>query len=229
MCLDKASNEPPILRCFQSMLFSCSVVSNSLQPHGLQHTRFPCPLPFPWACSNSCPSSQWCYRTISSSVPFSSCPQSFPASGSFLMSLLFVSSGHSVGASVSASVLPMNISGLISSNFDWFDLLSVQGTQESSSAPQFKNINSSVLSLFYCPTHIHTWLPEKTIALTIQTFVGKVMLLLFNMLSSFAIAFLPMSKHLLISWLQSQFTVILELKKIKSIFTYHTLQSIFTC
>ena len=113
MCLDKASNEPPILRCFQTMLFSCSVVSNSLQPHGLQHTRFPCPLPFPWACLNSCPLSQWCYRTISSSVPFSSCPQSFPASGSFLMSLLFVSSGQSVGASVSASVLPMNIQ-------DWF-------------------------------------------------------------------------------------------------------------
>ena len=99
-----------------SIQFSCSVVSNSLQPHGLQHTRLPCPSPTPEACSNSCPLSQWCHPAISSSViPFSSCFQSFPASGSFPMSLLFASGGQSIGASASASGLPMNIQG-------WFPL-----------------------------------------------------------------------------------------------------------
>ena len=78
-------------------LFSCSVVSNSLLPHGLQHARLPCPSPSPKICSNSCPSSQWCHTTISSSVPFS-CLQSFPVSGSFLMSQLFASGGLSIGA-----------------------------------------------------------------------------------------------------------------------------------
>ena len=90
--------------------FSRSGVSDSLRLHGLQHTRPPCPLPSPRACSNSCPSSRWCHPTISSSVvPFSSCPQSFPASGSFQMSQFFTSGGQSVGASASASVLAMNI------------------------------------------------------------------------------------------------------------------------
>ena len=93
-----------------SVQFSHSVMSNSLRPHGLQHARFPCPSPTPGACSNSCPLSQWCHPTISSSVaPFSSCLQSFPASGSFLMSQLFVSGGQSTEVSASASVLPMNI------------------------------------------------------------------------------------------------------------------------
>ena len=96
----------------QSVHFSHSVVSNSLQPHGLQHARLPCPSPTPGACSNSCPSSCWCHPTISSSVvPFSSCLQSFPESGSFLRSQFFTSGGQSIGAS--ASVLPMNIQ-------DWF-------------------------------------------------------------------------------------------------------------
>ena len=100
----------------RSIQFSRSVTSNSLWPHGLQHARPPCPSPTPGACSNSCPSSQWCHPTISSSVvPFSSCLQSFPASGSFPMSQLFASGGQSVGVSASASVLPMNIQ-------DWFPL-----------------------------------------------------------------------------------------------------------
>ena len=87
-------------------------MSDSLRPHELQHTRLPCPLPSPGVCSNSCPSSQWCHRTISSSVaPFSSCPQSFPASGSFPVSQLFSSGGQSIGASASASVHLMNIQG----------------------------------------------------------------------------------------------------------------------
>ena len=96
--------------------FSCSVVSDSLWPHGLQHARPPCPSPIPRACSNSCPSSQWCHPTISSSViPFSSHLQSFPAPGSFPMCHFFASGGHSIGVSTSASILPMNIQG-------WFPL-----------------------------------------------------------------------------------------------------------
>ena len=97
-------------------LFSHSVVSNSLWPHELQHARPPCPSRAPGACSNSCPLSGWWHPTISSSViPFSSCPQSFPASGSFQMSHVFTSGGQSSGVSASASVLPMNIQ-------DWFPL-----------------------------------------------------------------------------------------------------------
>ena len=97
-----------------SVQFSHSVVSDSLWPHGLKHTKLSCPSPTPGACSNSCPSSQWCLPTISSSVvPFSSCPQYLPASGSFPVSQLFASGGQSIGAS--ASVLPMNIQ-------DWFPL-----------------------------------------------------------------------------------------------------------
>ena len=93
-----------------SVQFSCSVRSDPLQPHGLQHARFPCPSPTPRACANSCPLSPWCYPTISSSVvPFPSCLQSFPASGSFQMNQFFASRGQSIGASASASVPPMNI------------------------------------------------------------------------------------------------------------------------
>ena len=98
------------------LLFSCSVVSDSLWPHGLQHARLPCPSPSPRACSNSCPLSRWCHPNISSSVVlFFSCLQSFPASGSFPTSRLFTSGGQSIGASASASVLPMNIQ-------NWFPL-----------------------------------------------------------------------------------------------------------
>ena len=90
--------------------FSRSVVFDSLQPHGLQHTRIPCPSPTPGAYSNSCPSSWWCHSTISSSVnPFSSCVQSFTASGSFQINQFFASGGQSIGVSASTSVLPMNI------------------------------------------------------------------------------------------------------------------------
>ena len=98
------------------LLFSCSVVSNSLQLHELQHTRFPCPSPSLRVCSNSCPLSQWCHPTISPSVvPLSSHFQSFPASGTFPMSWLFASGGKSIGCSALATVLPMNIQG-------WFPL-----------------------------------------------------------------------------------------------------------
>ena len=99
-----------------SVQFSCSVESDSLQPHGLQPIRLPCPSPTPRACSNSHPLSWWCHPTISSSaIPFSSCLQSFPASGSFSVSQFFSSASQSIGASASASVLPVNIQ-------DWFPL-----------------------------------------------------------------------------------------------------------
>ena len=101
---------------FSSVQFSHSVMSGSLRPHGLQHTRLPCPSPTPWIYSNSCLLSRWCHPTISSSdVPFSSCLQSFPASGSFQMSQFFTSVGQRTGVSALASVLPMNIQ-------DWFAL-----------------------------------------------------------------------------------------------------------
>jgi len=94
------------------LLFYHSVMSDSLWPHGLQHARPPCPSPSPGVYSNSCPLSQWCHPTISSSVvPFFSCPQSFPASGSLPVSQLFTEGGHGIGASASASVFPMNIPG----------------------------------------------------------------------------------------------------------------------
>ena len=98
------------------LLFSREAMSNALQPHGMQHARFPCPSISPKVCSNSCPLCQWCYRTISSSITlFFFCLQSFPASGSFPMSWLFTSDSQSIGTSASASVLPMNIQ-------DWFPL-----------------------------------------------------------------------------------------------------------
>ena len=96
----------------EQYLFSCSVMSDSLPPHGLKHTRLPCPSPAPKVYSNSCPASRWCHPTISSSVvPFSSRRQSFPASGSFPMSQFFASGGQNIGVSASASVLPVNIQG----------------------------------------------------------------------------------------------------------------------
>ena len=101
---------------FSSIHFSCLFMSDFLQPHGLQHARLPYPSPNPGVYPNSCPSSWWCHATISSSVvPFSSCLQSFPASGFFPVSQFFASGGQSIGASASASVLPMNIQ-------DWFPL-----------------------------------------------------------------------------------------------------------
>ena len=143
---------------------SCSVAQScpTLRPHGLQHS-FPYPSPSPGACSNSCPLSRWCYPTISSSViPFSSCPQSFPASGSFLMSRLFASSGQSIGASVSVLVLLMNIQ-------DWFPLgltgwisLQPKGLSRvfSNTTVQNHQFFGAQPSL-WSNSHIRTWLMEK--------------------------------------------------------------------
>ena len=172
-------------------------MSNSLQPHGLQHARLPYPSPPPRACSNSCPSSQWCHPTISSSViPFSSCLQSFPASGSFPVSQLFASGGQRIEVSASASVLPVNVQ-------DWFPIgwagwisLQSKGLSRVFSSTTVQKHNSSTLSLFYglSVTSIHNcW---KTTVLTLQSFVSKVMSLLFNMLSRLVIDFLPSSKCL---------------------------------
>ena len=199
-----------------SVQFSWSVMSDSLRPHELQYTRPPCPSPTPGVHSNSCPLSQWCHPAISSSViPFSSCPQSLPASGSFPMSQLFAWGGQSIGVSASAISPSNELSGLISLRMDWLDLLAVQGTLES-----LLQHHSSKASIFQHSTFFRVQLSHphmttgKTIALTRWTFVGRVMSLLFNMLSMLVITFLPRSKRLLISWLQSPSAVILEPKKI---------------
>ena len=127
--LRNISKPPPKILTHSSVQFSLSVVSNSLRPHESQHARPPCPSPIPGVYSNSCLLSQWCHPAISSSVvPFSSCPQSLPASGSLPMSQFFTSGGQSTGVSASASVLPINKPGLISFRMDWLYLLAVQGT-----------------------------------------------------------------------------------------------------
>ena len=118
-----------VLNTYLLVQFSCSVMSDSLWPHGLQHARLPDPSVIHGACSNSCPSSWWCHPTIPSSViPFSSCSQYLPASGSFQMSQFFTSGGQSIGDSASASVLLMNIQDWFPFRMDWFDILAVQGT-----------------------------------------------------------------------------------------------------
>ena len=176
--------------------FSCSVMSNSLWPHGPQHASPPCPSPTPGVYSNSCPSSRWCHPSISSSVvPFSSCLQSFPASGSFQMSQFFTSGSQSI-KSFSFTISPSNeYSRLISFWMDWFDLLAVQGTLKS-----LLQHHSSKVSILRCSAFfiVHLSNPYmttgKTIALTRWTFVGKMMSLLFNMLSRFVLTFLLRSK-----------------------------------
>ena len=136
-----------------SVEFSHSVMSKSLWPHGLQHAKPPCPSPTPGVYSNSCPSSRWCHPTISSSVvPFFSCLQSFPASGSFPMSQVFTSGGPSIGVSAPASVLPMNIQGWFPLGWTGWISLQSRDSQESSPTPQFKSINSSTLCFLYSPT-----------------------------------------------------------------------------
>ena len=140
---------------FSWVQFSHSFVSDSLQPHGLQHARPPCPSPTPGVHPNPCPLSWWCHTTISSSVvPFSSCLQSFPASGSFQMSQFFASGGQSIRVSAPASVLLMNIQDWL--HLGWTGLISLQskGLSRVSSTPQLKSINSSALRFLYSPTLI---------------------------------------------------------------------------
>ena len=147
------------------MLAGCCSGAQScltLWPHGLQHARLPCPLPSPRVCSNSCPSSLWCHPTISSSViPFSSCPQSLPASASFPMSQLFPSGGQSVGVSASASVLPMNTQDW--SPLGWTGWISFQskGLSRVFSTTVQKHYFFSTQSSLWSSSHSHTWLLEK--------------------------------------------------------------------
>ena len=153
-------------------------------------------LPEPAQTHVSC---QWCHPTTAV-IPISSCPQSFPASGSFPVSQFLASDGQSVGVSVSASVIQMNIQELISCGIDWFDHLSVQGTPKSLLQHQ-----SSKVSILWCSAFFRVQLSHpsvttgKTITLTRWTFAGRVMSLLFNMLSRLVKAFLPRSKCVLIS------------------------------
>ena len=166
---------------FSSVTQSCL----SLGSHG-QHTRIPCPSPTPRVCSNLCPLSPWCHQTISSSViPFSSWLQSCPELGSFPMSQFFTLGGQTIGVSASASVSPSNdYSGLISFRIDWLNLLAVQGTPKS--LLQHHSSKASVLqcSAFFVVQLSHPYMTTgKTIALTRQTFVDKVISLLFKMLS----------------------------------------------
>ena len=200
----------PRLIHLMTVQFSHSVVSDSLRPHESQHARPPCPSPTPGVYSNSCPSNRWCHPTISSSVaPFSSCPQSLPASGSFPVSQLFPSGGQSFGVSALASVLPMNTQDW--SPLGWTGWISVQSKGLSR---VFSNTTVQKHQFFGTQLSSQSNMTTgKTIALTRWTFVGKVMSLLFNLLSRLAITFLPRSKRLLISWLQSPSAVILEPKK----------------
>ena len=181
-------------------------MSDSLRPHGLQHTRPSCPPSTPTVYSNSCPLSQWCHPTISSSfIPFSSCPQSFSASGSFPMSQSFTSGGQSIG-SFSFNLSPSNeYSGLISFRMDWLDLLAVQGILKSLLQHHSSKASILRLSAFFIVQLSHPYMTiGKTIALTRWTFIGKVISLLFNMLSRLVITFLPRSKHLLNIWSSSR-------------------------
>ena len=159
------------------MLFSSSIVY-SFQCHGVQHARFSRPLPSPKVCSNSCPLSQWFYPTISSSSSFSFCLESYPASGS----LQRIDCSYQVAIwNLSFSISPSNeYSGVISFRIDWLDLFAVQGTFKS--LLQRHNSKASVLwpSAFFMIQLSHRYMnTEKTLALIIQTFVGKVMSLLF--------------------------------------------------
>ena len=189
-------------------------MSDSLWLHGLQHTRPPCLSPTPGVYSNSCPLSRWCNLAISSSVvPFSSHLQSFPASGSFLCTR------WPTYGSFSFSINPSNeYSGLIYFRIDRLDLLVIQGAPKS--LLQHQSSKTSILqhSAFFIVQFSHPYMTiGKTIALTRWTFVGKVISLLFIMLSRLVIAFLPRNKCLLISWLQSPSAVIWGPKKRKSV------------
>ena len=143
--------------------FSCSVMSDSLQPHGLQHARPPYPSPTPRVYSDSCPLSRWCHPTISSSIiPFSFCPQSFPESGSFQMSQLFISGGQSIVVSASTLVLPMNTQD--QSPLGWTGWMSLQSKGLSrvfsNTTVQKHQLFDVQLSL-WSNCHIYTWLLEK--------------------------------------------------------------------
>ena len=205
---------------FSSVQFSRSVVSDSLWPHGLQHTRPPCPSPTPGVYSNSCPSSRWCHPTICHPLllPTSIFPSIRVFSKESVLHIRWPKYWN-----FSFSISPSNeYSGLISFRMDSLDLLVVHGTLKS--LLQHHSSKASVLwcSALFIVQLSHPYMTiEKTIALTRHTYVGKVMSLLFNMLSRLVITFLPRNKCLLISWLQSPPAVILEHKKNKVCHCFH--------
>ena len=180
-------SETKYLRAERQRVFS-HLVSDSLHLRGLQHARLPCPSPSPGICSDSCPLNQWCHSTISSSATTFSGFQSFPASGSLPVSQLFTSGGQSIVASSSASVLPMNIWGLFPLGLTGLISLKSKGLSGVCPTttiwkPQFFSTQPS-----YGPALISKHDYWKNHSFTIQTFVGKIMSLLFNMLSRFVIA-----------------------------------------
>ena len=204
--------------CCLLLLFGHPAVFSSLRPHGLQHARPRCPSPSPEACPSSCPLPQWCHPAISSSDA--------PLLPSVFSSIKDFSNESAVcirwpkywSFSFSTFSTYNEYSGIISLKIDWLDLLSVQGTLRS-----LLQHHSSRTSILQCSVFFTVQLSQlnvttgKTLALTVLIFVGRVMSLLFNTLSRFVIAFMPKNKHLLISWLQSPYTAILEPKKRKSV------------
>ena len=168
-----------------------SVCPSLCNPMGLQHIRLPCPSLSPGVCSDSCPLNQWFYLTISSSaILFSFCLQSFLASGSFTLSWLFTSGCQSIRALASGSFLPMNIQGWFPLGLTFFFLLVVQGTLKSLLQHHNSKTSSPQYSAFFKVQLSHPYMTTgKTIALTRQTFVGKVMSFLFNTLSRFVIRY----------------------------------------
>ena len=173
--------EKRALVCYWFLLFSHQVLSDSLWPHGLQHTRLPCLSPTPGACSNSCPLSRWCHPTISFSVaPFSSCLQSFPASGVSSNESVLCIRWPRIGASASASVLPMNYQGWFPLGLTGLITCYPRDSQESSPLPQFKSISILRHSASFTIQHSHPYMTTgKIIALIIWIFFSKVVWLLF--------------------------------------------------
>ena len=203
-------------------------MSDSLRPHEPQHARPPCPSPTARVYPNLCPLSQWCHPTISSSViPFSSCPQ-FPPSIRVFSNESTLRMRWPKYWSFSFSISPSNEHpGLVSFRMDWLDLLAVQRTLKSLLQHHSSKASIPWHSAFFIVQLSHPYMTTgKTIALTRWTFVDKVMSLLLNMLSRLFITFLPRSKCLLISWLQSPSAVILEPPKIKSA-TVSTISHLF--
>ena len=196
---------------FSSVQFSCSEVDESLRPHGLQHIRLPCPSPIPGAYSNLSIESVMPSNHLILYCPLLLTPSIFPRIMVFSNELVLRIRYWSF------SVSPSNeYSGLISFRIDWFDLLAVQGTLKNLLQHHSSKASILLCSDFFIVQLSHPYMTiGKTIALTTWTFVGNAMSLFFNMLSRLVIAFLPRSKCLLISWLQSPSAVILELPKIK--------------
>ena len=204
------------LNDISSVQFSCSVMSDYLRPHGLQHARPPCPSPTPWAYSNSRPSSLWCDLTLCCSLLLP--PSIFPSIRLFSNKSVLCIRWPKYW-SFSFSISPSNeYSGLIFFMMDWLDLLAVQGSLKILLQHHSSKASILLCSAFFRVQLSHPYMvPGKTTALNIWNFVSKVISLFFNMLSRLVIAFLLKSKRLLISWLQSPTAVIWEHKKIESV------------